>query len=72
MQFGEEGELDSTDRQFQAKMHNSQLHAAIRMVTERDSRKLYCPTDKDTKTGNPVIDVLRIKHPDARIPAVEF
>ena len=40
----------------------------MRMVTDRDPGGLLKPNDTCLKTGRPVIDVLREKHPDARVP----
>ena len=47
------------------------LRDTVRMVTERDPGGLYQPSNKCTKTGVPVIDILRAKHPDSVIPEVE-
>jgi hypothetical protein len=45
--------------------------AAVRMVTNRDGGGAYRPYDRDSKSGRPVIDVLREKHPAARVPSEE-
>ena len=52
-------------------VHDGKLKAATRMVTDRDGGRLYRPDDRDSKTTAPVIDVLRGKHPEARIPEAE-
>ena len=44
------------------------VRAAVRMVTNRDVSGAYWPFDTDSKSGRPVIDVLREKHPDTRVP----
>ena len=49
-------------------VHSGKLRAAVRAVTDRDPGGLYAPDDLCTKTGRRVLDVLREKHPDARIP----
>jgi hypothetical protein len=49
-------------------VHSGKLCAAVRAVTDRDPGGLYVPNDICTKTGHRVLDVLREKHPDARIP----
>ena len=67
----EEDWLGSTGRRFESMVHDGKLKAAMRMVTDRDGGCLYRPDDRDSKTGAPVIDVLRGKHPAARIPEAE-
>ena len=37
-------------------------------MTGRESGGLYRPGDLDSKTGLPVVEVLRQKHPDAAVP----
>ena len=64
----DESWLDSAGRRFQKSVHDGKLRAAIRTATDRDGGGLYRPDDKDSKTGDPVIDVLRRKHPSAVIP----
>ena len=44
------------------------VRSVVRVVTNRDLGDLYLPTDTCTKTGRPVIDILREKHPDPTIP----
>ncbi len=55
------------------KYHNmvlgGKVRAAVRMVTNRDVGRAYRPFDTDSKSGRPVIDVLREKHPDTRVPS---
>jgi hypothetical protein len=46
------------------------LRAAVRWLTEREKGGVLLPDDLDSKTNEPVIDVLRSKHPDARVPDV--
>jgi len=55
-------------RRFNSMVHSGKLRAAVRTVTDRDPGGLYAPDDICTKTGRRVLDVLREKHPDARIP----
>ena len=43
----------------------------FRAVEDQRKRVDYCPTDLDPKTGESVIDVLRSKHPEARIPEAD-
>ena len=63
--------LDSTGKRFESMVNDGKLKSAMRMVTDRNSGKLYRPDDSDSKTGAPVIDVLRGKHPEARVPSAE-
>jgi hypothetical protein len=49
-------------------VHSGKLLAAVRTVADRDPGRLYALDDICTKTGRWVLDVLRKKHPDARIP----
>ena len=49
---------------------NGQLLSVVGTVKQRDLGGLYQPTDKCTKTGHPVIDILRKKHPDGVVPDV--
>ena len=44
---------------------------ALGGVTNRSGGSMLAPSDIDAKTGKPVIDVLRDKHPDCRTPALE-
>ena len=61
-------ELESVGRRFNSMVHSGKLRAAVRAVTDRDPGRLYAPNDICTKTSRRVLDVLREKHPDARIP----
>ncbi len=44
------------------------LRSAVRWLTGRKKGGVLLPDDVDEKTGESVIDVLRSKHPDARVP----
>jgi hypothetical protein len=46
------------------------LRAAVRWLTEREKGGVLLPSDLDSKTNEPVIDVLRSKHPDAKVPDI--
>ena len=48
---------------------SGKIRAAVRMVTDCDPGGLLCPDDKCSKTQRPVIDILRKKRPEARIPS---
>ena len=45
--------------------------AAVHMVTNRGMVGAYRPFDLDSKSGRPVIGVLRDKHPASRVPSEE-
>jgi hypothetical protein len=47
------------------------VRAAVRMVTDRGTGGPYRPNDLDSKSGRPVIDVLREKNPDCVVPLEE-
>ena len=49
-------------------IRRGQVRSAVRVVTNRDLGGLYLPTDTCTKTGRPVIDILREQHPEITIP----
>jgi hypothetical protein len=46
------------------------LRQAVRWITQRHKGGILYPDDIDIKTGMPVIDVLKSKHPEARVPDV--
>ena len=64
----DEDVLDSKARRYDALMREGKIRSAVRMLTERDGGSLYGPDDLDTKTGEPVWDVLQAKHPDGVVP----
>ena len=48
------------------------LRAEVRMITDRDPGGLYQLSDKCTKTGLVVIDILGAKHSKGVIPEFEY
>ena len=62
-------DVESVGGRFDGLIKDGKLRAAVRSVTECGRGCLYQPGDKCTKTGRPVLDILREKHPEARIPA---
>jgi di/tripeptidase len=44
------------------------LRTLVWWVTKQEKGGVLIPEDTDEKTGKKVIDVLRSKHPDARVP----
>ena len=59
---------EAAGRRFESMVLDGRLRAALRRATDRDEGGLLNPTDSCTKTGAPVIDVLRGKFPAARVP----
>jgi hypothetical protein len=55
-------------RAFNARVLSGRLRSACRSLTSRDGGGVLQPDDKCTKTGHPVVEVLRSKHPDLREP----
>ncbi len=57
------------------KHHNmvlcGKVRAAVRTVTNRNGGRAYCLFDLDSKSGRPIINVLREKHPKSRVPSDE-
>jgi hypothetical protein len=57
------------------KYHNmilcGKVRAAVRTVTNRDGGRAYCPFNLDSKSGCPIINMLREKHPKSRVPSDE-
>ena len=51
---------------FHAKVLRGNLRGAVRYITEREQGGVLFPTDIDEKTGKPVLDSLKEKHPRNR------
>ena len=58
-------------RSFHETVLSGKLCQAVRRATNREGGGCLLLGDKFTKTGGPVADVLREKHPDMRDPPVE-
>ena len=69
--FSGEEEEDAVARIFHETLLSGKLRQAVRQATNREGGECLLPGDKCTKTGRPVADVLREKHPDMRSPPVE-
>ena len=52
-------------------MLSEKLRQAVRRATDREGGGCLLPDDQCIKTGRPVAEVLREKHPDMRVPPVE-
>ncbi len=64
---------DTANKELIARKYNhmvldGKLRAAVRFATARDGGGVLLPQDACTKTGQPVIEVLQLQHPDTRIP----
>ena len=59
----------SLARRYDAMVLGGKVRAAVRMVTNRGTGGPYRPNDLDSKSGRPVIDVLREKHPECVVPS---
>ena len=55
-------------RTFEGRVTAGKLREAVRILTDRSGGGSLQPDDLDEKTGLPVIDVLRLKHPAGREP----
>ena len=64
-------EDNAVARSFHETVLLGKLRQAVRRATGREGGGCLLPGDKCTKTGRPVADVLREKHPDMRVPSVE-
>ena len=69
--FSGEEEDDAVARSFHKTVLSGKLRQAVRRATDREGVGCLLPGGKCTKTGRPVADVLREKHPDMRVPSVE-
>ena len=58
-------------RKYHSMVLGSKVHAAVRMVINRDGISTYPPYDLDSKSGCPVINVLQEKHPASCVPLEE-
>ena len=66
---GERTEDEERDaRAFQATVMDGRLREAVRHLTNRSGGGVLDPEDTCTKTGRPVVDVLRENHPAMRMP----
>ncbi|WP_288991947.1 hypothetical protein [uncultured Marinobacter sp.] len=63
---------ESKARAFNSKVLSGRLRAAVRNLTNRDQGGVLQPDDDCTKTGRPVLEVLRGKHPSMRDPAPDL
>jgi hypothetical protein len=62
---------DLVARKFNSMVLDGKLCAAIRFATDCNGGGVLLPQDACTKTGQPVMEVLLLQHPDTRIPDFE-
>ncbi len=62
---------DIIARKYNSMVLNGKLRATVRFATNRSGGGVLLPQDLCTKTGRPVMEVLRSQHPDTRIPDLE-
>ena len=62
---------DHIARRYHSLVIDGRLKAAVRFATNRSGGGVLAPADIDEKSGKPVIEVLRGKHPKARRPELK-
>jgi hypothetical protein len=62
---------DIIARKYNSMVLDGKLRATVRFATDRGGGGVLLPEDSCTKTGRPVMEVLRSQHPDTRIPNLE-
>jgi hypothetical protein len=62
---------DIIARKYNSMVLDGKLRAAVRFATNRGGGRVLLPQDSCTKTGWPVMEVLRSQHPNTRIPNLE-
>ena len=65
---GGEEENETVARSFHETVLSRKLQQAVRRAANQERRGCLLPEDKCTKTGRPVAEVLREKHPDMHVP----
>ena len=68
---GVEEEDEAVAQSYYETVLSGKLSQAIRWSTNREGVGYLLPDNQCTKTGRPVAEVLREKHPDMRVPTVE-
>ena len=68
---GGESEDETVAQSYYDTVLSGKLWQAVRRATDRDGGGCLLLEDKCTKTGRPVAEVLREKHPNMRVPPVE-
>ena len=68
---GREEEDDAVAWSFHDTVLSGYFWQAVCQATDREGGGCLLPEDQCTKTGRPVVEVLREKHPDMPVPPVE-
>ena len=63
-----DGVSENVAAKFNSMVLSGKIRSAVRFATERGEGGPYRPDDPCSKTGRPVIDILREKYPKIRIP----
>ena len=66
--YGSEEEDDAEARSYHDMVLSDKIRQAIRQATDMEGGGCLLPDDPCTKTGRPVAEVLREKHPDMHVP----
>lgn len=64
-----EPDADSIARSYNSKVLGGRLRTAVRSLTQRGQGGVLQPDDKCSKSGRPVLEVLRSKHPSGETPS---
>ncbi len=59
---------DLIARKYNSMGLNGKLHTTVHFATDQGGGGVLLPTDSCTKTGRPVMEVLRLQHPDTSDP----
>ena len=68
---GGKEEDEAVARSYRGTVLSGKLWQDVRQATDREGGGCLLLDDQCTKTGQPVAEVLREKHPDMRVPPVE-
>ena len=70
--FSNEEENDAVARGFHETVLSGKLREAVRRATDREGGGCLLLDDQCNKTGRPVAEVLREKHPDMQVTPVKY
>jgi hypothetical protein len=59
---------EQRSKKFAKLVLQGKLRMAVRWITEREKVGIFFPDEKNAKSGELVVDVLKEKHPDAGVP----
>ena len=61
---------EAISKTFTSLVLKGKIRTAVRLVTFRGAGSVLSPENMDAKSGQPVVDVLRVKHPAPIVPNV--